>query len=57
MMRATAITLALCSVGPMARQMKELGMPLPLLGGETINTAKFRSRERTAPYSCAGNRV
>lgn len=27
--------------GPMARQMRELGMKTPLLGGETINTAKF----------------
>jgi branched-chain amino acid transport system substrate-binding protein len=27
--------------GPMARQMKELGLNIPLLGGETINTAKF----------------
>ncbi len=27
--------------GPMARQMKELGMRIPLLGGETMNTAKF----------------
>ncbi len=27
--------------GPMARQMKELGMDIPLLGGETMNTAKF----------------
>jgi branched-chain amino acid transport system substrate-binding protein len=27
--------------GPMARQMKELGMAVPLLGGETMNTAKF----------------
>ncbi|HSQ04263.1 MAG TPA: branched-chain amino acid ABC transporter substrate-binding protein, partial [Burkholderiales bacterium] len=27
--------------GPMARQMKELGISAPLLGGETINTAKF----------------
>lgn len=27
--------------GPMARQMKELGMKALLLGGETINTAKF----------------
>jgi branched-chain amino acid transport system substrate-binding protein len=27
--------------GPMARQMKELGMQMPLLGGETMNTAKF----------------
>lgn len=27
--------------GPMARQMKELGMNVPLLGGETMNTAKF----------------
>jgi len=27
--------------GPMARQMKELGITVPLLGGETINTAKF----------------
>lgn len=27
--------------GPMARQMKELGMNIPLLGGETMNTAKF----------------
>jgi branched-chain amino acid transport system substrate-binding protein len=27
--------------GPMARQMKELGMTMPLLGGETMNTAKF----------------
>ena len=27
--------------GPMARQMKELGMQIPLLGGETMNTAKF----------------
>jgi len=27
--------------GPMARQMRELGMTVPLLGGETINTAKF----------------
>lgn len=27
--------------GPMARQMKELGMKTLLLGGETINTAKF----------------
>jgi branched-chain amino acid transport system substrate-binding protein len=27
--------------GPMARQMRELGMKALLLGGETINTAKF----------------
>lgn len=27
--------------GPMARQMKELGLDIPLLGGETMNTAKF----------------
>ena len=27
--------------GPMARQMKELGMQIPLIGGETMNTAKF----------------
>jgi branched-chain amino acid transport system substrate-binding protein len=27
--------------GPMARQMKELGIDVPLLGGETMNTAKF----------------
>jgi len=27
--------------GPMARQMKELGLNIPLLGGETMNTAKF----------------
>ena len=27
--------------GPMARQMRELGMTAPLLGGETMNTAKF----------------
>jgi branched-chain amino acid transport system substrate-binding protein len=27
--------------GPLARQMRELGMKVPLLGGETINTAKF----------------
>jgi branched-chain amino acid transport system substrate-binding protein len=27
--------------GPMARQMRELGMPTPLLGGETLQTAKF----------------
>jgi branched-chain amino acid transport system substrate-binding protein len=27
--------------GPMARQMRELGMTEPLLGGETMNTAKF----------------
>lgn len=27
--------------GPLARQMRELGMNLPLLGGETMNTAKF----------------
>jgi branched-chain amino acid transport system substrate-binding protein len=27
--------------GPMARQMRELGMNAPLLGGETMNTAKF----------------
>lgn len=27
--------------GPMARQMRELGMKVPLLGSETINTAKF----------------
>ena len=27
--------------GPMARQMRELGMAAPLLGGETMNTAKF----------------
>jgi branched-chain amino acid transport system substrate-binding protein len=27
--------------GPMARQMKELGLNAPLLGGETMNTAKF----------------
>lgn len=27
--------------GPMARQMKELGLDMPLLGGETMNTAKF----------------
>jgi branched-chain amino acid transport system substrate-binding protein len=27
--------------GPMARQMKELGLDIPLLGGETMNTARF----------------
>jgi branched-chain amino acid transport system substrate-binding protein len=27
--------------GPMARQMRELGVKAPLLGGETMNTAKF----------------
>ena len=27
--------------GPLARQMRELGIKAPLLGGETINTAKF----------------
>ena len=27
--------------GPMAKQMKELGISIPLLGGETMNTAKF----------------
>jgi branched-chain amino acid transport system substrate-binding protein len=27
--------------GPMARQMRELAMTVPLLGGETMNTAKF----------------
>lgn len=27
--------------GPMAKQMRELGMNIPLLGGETMNTAKF----------------
>jgi branched-chain amino acid transport system substrate-binding protein len=27
--------------GPMARQMRELGIRVPLLGGETMNTAKF----------------
>jgi branched-chain amino acid transport system substrate-binding protein len=27
--------------GPLARQMKELGFTSPLLGGETMNTAKF----------------
>lgn len=27
--------------GPMAKQMKELGIGVPLLGGETMNTAKF----------------
>lgn len=27
--------------GPLARQMRELGMRTPLLGGETMNTAKF----------------
>ena len=27
--------------GPMARQMKELGLGVPLLGGETLNTTKF----------------
>ena len=27
--------------GPMARQMKLLGMNIPLMGGETINSAKF----------------
>jgi len=27
--------------GPMAKQMKELGIDVPLLGGETINTARF----------------
>jgi len=27
--------------GPMARQMKELGIAVPLLGGETMRTAKF----------------
>jgi len=27
--------------GPMVRQMRELGLNVPLLGGETINTAKF----------------
>ncbi|RPI47089.1 MAG: branched-chain amino acid ABC transporter substrate-binding protein [Betaproteobacteria bacterium] len=27
--------------GPMARQMRELGLEIPLLGGETMNTAKF----------------
>lgn len=27
--------------GPMAKQLQELGLNVPLLGGETINTAKF----------------
>lgn len=27
--------------GPMAKQMQELGIAVPLLGGETMNTAKF----------------
>jgi len=27
--------------GPLARQMRELGIAAPLLGGETLNTAKF----------------
>jgi branched-chain amino acid transport system substrate-binding protein len=27
--------------GPMAKQMRELGLNIPLLGGETMNTAKF----------------
>lgn len=27
--------------GPMAKQMKELGIDVPLLGGETMNTARF----------------
>jgi len=27
--------------GPMAKQMKELGLNIPLLGGETMNTARF----------------
>jgi branched-chain amino acid transport system substrate-binding protein len=27
--------------GPMAKQMKQLGLSVPLMGGETINTAKF----------------
>jgi branched-chain amino acid transport system substrate-binding protein len=27
--------------GPMAKQMKELGINIPLLGGETMNTSKF----------------
>src|SRR5204862_6137281 len=27
--------------GPMARQMKTLGMSIPLMGGETMNAAKF----------------
>lgn len=27
--------------GPMAKQMRELGLKAPLLGGETMNTAKF----------------
>ncbi len=27
--------------GPMAKQMKELGLNIPLLGGETMNTTKF----------------
>ncbi len=27
--------------GPLAKQMKELGIDVPLLGGETINTTKF----------------
>jgi len=27
--------------GPLARQMRELGLSAPLLGGETMNTAKF----------------
>jgi len=27
--------------GPLARQMRELGLRVPLLGGETMNTAKF----------------
>jgi branched-chain amino acid transport system substrate-binding protein len=27
--------------GPLARQMRELGIRVPLLGGETINTARF----------------
>ena len=27
--------------GPLARQMRELGIKVPLLGGETMNTAKF----------------
>jgi len=34
--------------GPMARQMRELGMKAPLLGGETINTAKFLELAGTA---------
>jgi len=34
--------------GPMARQMKELGLDVPLLGGETMNTAKFLQLAGTA---------